>query len=64
LKPAKNLIVAVHTERHTKTGNQEKVSCFFAPIFGIFRNRQYYAVQRGIKRNFSKFPPIWACVVL
>ena len=38
-------------ERHTKTGNQEKVSCFFAPIFGIFRNRRYYAVQRGIKRN-------------
>ena len=39
-------------ERHTKTGNQEKVSCFFAPIFGILKNRQYYAVQRGIERNF------------
>ena len=33
-----------YIERHTKTGNQEKVSCFFAPIFGIFKNRQYYAV--------------------
>jgi len=30
-----------------KAGNQEKVSCFFAPIFGIFENRQYYAVERG-----------------
>ena len=39
-------------ERHTKTGNQEKVSCFFAPIFGILKNRQYYAVQRDIERNF------------
>ncbi len=36
-----------YIERYTKTGNQEKVSCFFAPIFGIFKNRQYYAVQRG-----------------
>ena len=39
-----------YIERYTKTGNQEKVSCFFAPIFGIFKNRQYYAVQRGIER--------------
>ena len=38
-------------ERHTKTGNQEKVSCFFAPIFGILKNRQYYTVQRGTERN-------------
>ncbi len=53
-----------YIERHTKTGNQEKVSCFFAPIFGIFKNRQYYAVQRGIEKNFYKFPPIPACVVL
>jgi len=53
-----------YIERHTKTGNQEKVSCFFAPIFGILENRQYYAMQRGIERNFHKFPPIPACVVL
>jgi hypothetical protein len=52
-------IEAAHQDRKSK-----KVSCFFAPIFGIFKNRQYYAVQRGIKRNFSKFPPIPACVVL
>jgi hypothetical protein len=72
-----------YIERHTKTGNQEKVSCFFASIFGILKNRRYYAVQRGIernflsrlantqavrggraRRNFHKFPPIPACVVL
>ncbi len=41
-----------YIERHTKTGNQEKVSCFFASIFGILKNRQYYAVQRRIERNF------------
>ena len=41
-----------YIERHTKTGNQEKVSCFFASIFGILKNRQYYAVQRRIDRNF------------
>jgi hypothetical protein len=40
-----------YIERHTKTGNQEKVSCFFAPIFGIFKNRQYYAVQRGNRKK-------------
>ena len=38
-----------------KAGNQEKVSCFFAPIFGIFKNRQYYAVQRG-DREKSPLP--------
>ncbi|RKJ61783.1 hypothetical protein D7Y06_19325 [Roseburia sp. 1XD42-69] len=40
-----------HIERYSKTGNQEKVSCFFAPIFGILKNRQYYTVQRGTERN-------------
>lgn len=40
-----------YIERHPKTGNPEKVSCFFALIFGILKNRQYYAVQRGIERN-------------
>jgi len=53
---------------------------FFAPIFGIFENRRYYAVKKGnqllelanlkvirggqTKRNFRKFPPILPCVVL
>ncbi len=41
-----------YIERHAKTGNQEKVSCFFAPIFGIFKNHRYYAVQRGNRKKF------------
>jgi len=41
-----------------KAGNHKKVSCFFALIFGIFENRQYYAVQRGIERNFCKPLPV------
>ena len=40
-----------YIERHTKTGNQEKVSCFFAPIFGILKNHQYYTVQREIVKK-------------
>ena len=36
---------------NAEAGNQEKVSCFFAPIFGIFENRQYYAVQRDKKKS-------------
>jgi hypothetical protein len=42
-----------YTERHTITGNQKKISCFFALIFGIFKNRQYCAVQRGIRKKSS-----------
>ena len=43
------------SQRHTMTGNQKKISCFFALIFGIFKNRQYCAVQRGIRKK-SSFP--------
>ena len=39
------------SQRHTMTGNQKKISCFFALIFGIFKNRQYCAVQKGIRKN-------------
>ena len=42
-----------YIERHTKTGNQEKVSCFFASIFGILKNCQYYTVQGGLKEILS-----------
>ena len=38
---------------HTKTGNQEKVSCFFASIFVILKNCQYYTVQGGLKEILS-----------
>ena len=38
--------------QEAETGNPEKDSCFFAPIFVIFKNSQYYAVQGGLK----KFP--------
>ena len=41
------------SQRHTKTGNQKKISCFFALIFGIFKNCQYCAVQRGIRKKSS-----------
>ena len=41
------------SQRHTMTGNQKKISCFFALIFGIFKNRQYCAVQRGIRKKSS-----------
>ena len=27
-------------ERHTKTGNQEKISCFFAFMFGVLKKRR------------------------
>ena len=52
-------------EWHTKTGNQEKVSCFFASIFGILENRRYYAVQRGNKKtsiNLRQFCFAWCCM--
>ena len=42
-----------YTERHTMTGNQKKISCFFVLIFGIFKNCQYCAVQRGIRKKSS-----------
>ncbi len=51
-----------HTyNRHTETGNQEKVSCFFAPIFDILKNRQYYTVQREISTNHRHFCFAWCC---
>ena len=39
-QPYKKLNSRRYTERHTITGNQKKISCFFALIFGIFKNRQ------------------------
>ena len=70
-----------HIDRDTEDSIKQQLVA--APIFGIFKNRQYYAMQRGIernslsrlanmqavrggraRRNFHKFPPIPACVVL
>ena len=35
-----------HIERHTKTGNHKKVSCFFAFIFGVFEKPPYCPTKR------------------
>ena len=55
-QPYKKLNNCRCIERNTVTGNQKKISCFFALIFVVLKNRQYYAVQRGIK----KFPLLFA----
>ena len=34
------------SQRHTKTGNQEKVSCFFSLIFGVLKKLQYCPMKR------------------
>jgi len=47
LLPGNDNQITAAINGNAKTGNQEKVSCFFASIFGIFENRQYYAVQGG-----------------
>ena len=52
-QPYKKLNNRRPSQRHTMTGNQKKISCFFALIFGIFKNRQYCAVQRGIRKKSS-----------
>ena len=52
-QPYKKLNNCRPSQRHTMTGNQKKISCFFALIFGIFKNRQYCAVQRGIRKKSS-----------
>ncbi len=47
----------VHTKRHTETGNRKRFPVFFAPILGILKNRQYYAMKRcscTVKKQESK----------
>ena len=51
LQPAKNRITAIHTEWHTKTGNQEKVSCFFCAYFWHFQKSPVLCRAKGIERN-------------
>ncbi len=45
----------LHTEQHTKTGNQEKVSCFLHSFFA-FSKIASIMPYKGDKKNFS---PIW-----
>ena len=40
-------------ERHTKTGNQEKISCFFAFMFGVLKKRRI--APRKEKQNTPIF---------
>lgn len=40
-QPYKKLNKRRPSQRHTKTGNQENVSCFFALIFGVLKKLQY-----------------------
>ena len=42
-----------HIERHTKTGNQKKISCFFAFIFGVLKKRRI--APRKEKQNTPIF---------
>jgi len=43
-----------------KAGNQEKVSCFFAPFFGISGKRRYYSAERNLKKSGWTLP-IFPC---
>ena len=54
-QPYKKLNNRRPSQRHTMTGNQKKISCFFALIFGIFKKCRYYAMQRD-RKKFSQIP--------
>ena len=45
-QPCKKLNNRRPSQRHIKTGNQEKVSCFFVYFFGVFEKLPYCPTKR------------------
>jgi len=56
LLPGNDNRITAATSGNVKAGNQEKVSCFFAPFFCILGKRQYYSAERNLKKSGWALP--------